>query len=163
MHGDDSINDECDTPITSPENHDDSFAAELRDLELRLEQLELEQRSLRIQIQRARLRRVEHNTGTPSTPPTTRSRPQQPSVHCSPTPGQTPSHSGTSDGRRSSPLPASPVPDRHTSHRTPLREPPEYRTPQAGDRLDATGQVLRVGDEVSFLATQYTAGGTASI
>ena len=116
MHGDNSSNDESsllssDTPITPPENHDDSFSAELRDLELRLEQLELEQRSLRIQLQRARLRRVEHNTGTPSTPPTTRSRPQQPSVRCSPTPGRTPCHSGTSDGRRSNPLPASPVPD----------------------------------------------------
>ena len=41
-------------------------------------------------------------------------------------------------------------------------ESPEYRTPQAGDRLDATGQVLRIGDEVSFLATQYTAEGTAT-
>ena len=125
--------------------------------------MELEQRSLRIQLQRAHLRRVEHNTGTPSTPPTTCSWPQQPSVRCSPTPGRMPCHSGTSDGRRSNPLPASPALDRHTSHRTPPREPPEYRTPQAGDRLDATGQVLRIGDEVSFLATQYTAGGTATI
>ena len=32
-----------------------------------------------------------------------------------------------------------------------------------GDRLDATGQVLHIGDEVSFLATQYTTGGTATI
>ena len=87
-------------------------------------------------------------------PPTTRSRPQQPSVRGPPTPGQSPCHPGTSDERPSSPLSASPVPDRHTSHRTPPREPPEYRTPQAGDRLDGTGQVLRVGDEVSFLATQ---------
>ena len=102
MHGNDSNNDKSsllssDTPITPPENHDDSFAAELRDLELRLEQLELEQRSLRIQLQRARLRRVEHNTGTLSTPPTRRSRPQQLSIRCLPTPGRTPCHSRTSD------------------------------------------------------------------
>ena len=50
-----------------------------------------------------------------------------------------------------------------TSQRTPQQEPLEYRTPRAGDRLDATGQALRVGDEVSFLATQYTTGGTAII
>ena len=103
MHGDANNNDESsllssDTPITPPENHDNLFAAELRDLELRLEQLELEQCSLRIQLQRARLRRVEHNTGTPSTPPTTRPLPQQPSIRCSPTPRRTPCHSGTSDG-----------------------------------------------------------------
>ena len=35
--------------------------------------------------------------------------------------------------------------------------------PQVGDQLDATGQVLRIGDKVSFLATQYTTGGTATI
>ena len=142
------------------------FAAELRDLELRLEQLELEQRSLRIQLQRARLRRAEHNTGTPSTPPTTRSRPQQTSVCHSPTPGRTLCHSGTANGRRDNLLPASQTPDRHISHqyRTAQVQPPEQRTPQAGDRLDGTGhQVLRIGDEVSFLATNYTTGGTATI
>ena len=165
MHSDDSTNGEFDTPTTAPENetHDDSFAAELCDLELRLEQLELEQRSLRIQIQRARLRRVEHNTGTPSSPPTTRSRPQQPSVRGPPTPGRTPCHPGACDERPSSTLPATSLPDRLISQGIPQQEPLEYRTPRAGDRLDATGQVLRVGDEVSFLATQYTAGGTAII
>ena len=165
MHSDDSTNGEFDTPTTAPENetHDDSFAAELRDLELRLEQLELEQRSLRIQIQRARLRRVEHNTGTPSSPPTTRSRPQQPSVRGPPTPGRTPCHPGAYDEQPSSALPATPLPDRLISQGIPQQEPLEHRTPRAGDRLDATGQVLHVGDEVSFLATQYTAGGTAII
>ena len=165
MHSDDSTNGEFDTPTTAPENetHDDSFAAELRDLELRLEQLELEQRSLRIQIQRARLRRVEHNTGTPPSPTTTRSRPQQPSVRGPLTPGRTPSHLGACDERSSSTLPATPLPDRLTSQGIPQQEPLEDCTPRAGDRLDAAGHVLRVGDEVSFLATQYTAGGTAII
>ena len=65
MQGDDSSNDESlsvpsDT-TTPPGNQDNrAFAAELRDLELRLEQLELEQRSLRIQLQCARLRHTEH-------------------------------------------------------------------------------------------------------
>ena len=77
MQGDDNNNNDsyslpADT-TTRPANHDDDmFAAELRDLELQLEQLELEQRSLRIQLQRARLRYVEH-TKAPSmqsmTPP----------------------------------------------------------------------------------------------
>ena len=125
MHSDDSTNGEFDTPTTAPENetHDDSFAAELRDLELRLEQLELEQRSLRIQIQRARLRRVEHNTGTPSSPPTTRSRPQQPSVRGPLTPGRTPCHPGACDERPSSTLSATPLPDRLTSQGIPQQGP----------------------------------------
>ena len=101
MQGDDRSNDSFsllsgDTTTTTPENHDDVFAADLRDLELRLEQLELEQRSLRIQLQRARLRRAEHTTTTTSTPPS--SRPQQTSVHHSATPGRTPCRSGTVDG-----------------------------------------------------------------
>ena len=103
MQGDDRSNDGSsllsgDTTTTPPEKHDDMFAAELRDLQLRLEQLELEQRSLRIQLQRARLRRAEHTTTTPSTPPTTRLRPQQTSVHHSPTPGRTLCRSGAVDG-----------------------------------------------------------------
>ena len=40
---------------------------------------------------------------------------------------------------------------------------PDPRTPQAGDRLDATGQVLRVGDTVSFHTTSYTTGGTGTV
>ena len=57
------------------------------------------------------------------------------------------------------------IPERHTSHQWSSAQPQlqEQRTPQAGDRLDATGQALRVGDEVSFLATNYTAGGTTII
>ena len=75
MQGDDSSNDDsyslpADT-TTRPANHDaDVVAAELRDLELRLEQLELEQRSLRIQLQCTCLRNAEHTTA-PSTPSTT--------------------------------------------------------------------------------------------
>ena len=61
--------------------------------------------------------------------------------------------------------PTAQAPERHTSHppaagRT---ETPHLRTPQAGDRLDATGQVLRVGNEVSFHATSYTGGGTGTV
>ena len=102
MQGDNRSNDSSsfswgDTTTTPPENHDDTFAAGLRDSELRIEQLELEQRSLRIQIQRARLRRVEHTTTTPSTPPTTRSQPQHTSVRNSVTPGRAPCRSGTGD------------------------------------------------------------------
>ena len=105
MQGDDRSNDDSsllsgDTTTTPPENHGDVFAAELRDLELRLEQLELEQRSLQTQLQRARLRHAEHTTATPSTPPTTRSRPLQTSFRHSPTPGWTPCHSGAVNGQR---------------------------------------------------------------
>ena len=175
MQGDDSSNDGSfsvpTNTTTPPESHNNgAFAAELRDLELRLEQLELEQRSLRIQLQRARLRHAEHTT-TPSTPPTTPPRQQEPSVRPSPTPGR-PASSGTFDGRRNNPYlrpltatlgrdPTTPPPEEHTSHPPTTRQPEasDFRTPQAGDRLDATGQVLRVGDEVSFHATSYTTGG----
>ena len=186
MQGDDRSNDGSsllsgDTTTTPPKNHDNMFAAELHDLELRLEQLELEQRSLRIQLQRARLHRAEHTTTTPSAPPTTRSWPQQTSVRHSPTPGRTPCCSGAVDGRRSNPVPVAQAPENHTSHsnQVPVAQAPgqhtshqfpaaqvqtpEQRTPQVGDHLDATGQVLRIGDEVSFLTTNYTAGGTATI
>ena len=116
MQGDDRSNDDSsllsgDTTTTPPENHDDVFAAELRDLELRLEQLELEQRSLQIQLQRARLRHAEHTTATLSTPPTTHSRPQQTSIRHSPTPRWTPCHSGAVDGRRSNPVPVTQAPE----------------------------------------------------
>ena len=179
MQGDDSSNDNsyslpADT-TTLPANHDDNvFAAEFRDLELRLEQLELEQRSLRIKLQRARLRYAEHTTA-PSTPSTTPPRQQQPSVHPSPTPGQA-TCPKTFDRRRNNPYlrpiaatssraPTTQAPVRHTSHPLPAGRTgtPHLRTPQAGDRLDATGQVLRVGDEVSFHATSYTAGGTGTV
>ena len=82
----------------------------------------------------------------------------------------------TFDGRRnnaylrpiaatSSHAPTAQAPERHTSHLQPAgrTETPDLRTPQAGDRLDATGQVLHVGDEVSFHATSYTAGGTGTV
>ena len=84
MQGDDSSNEDsfsvpADT-TTPPENHDnDAFAAELQDLELRLEQLELEQRSLRIHLQHARLRHAGHIT-TPSTTPTTSEPSARPST-----------------------------------------------------------------------------------
>ena len=106
MQGDDSSNDDsyslpADT-TTLPANHDDAvFTAELRDLELWLEHLELEQRSLRIQLQRARLRYAEHTTA-PSTPSTTPPWQQQPSVHPSPTPGRS-TCPRTFDGRRNNP------------------------------------------------------------
>ena len=74
------------TPASLEIHNNDGFAAELRDLELRLEQLELEQRSLRIQLQRARLRSAERNTALSSAPPTTHLRQQQPSVRPTPTP-----------------------------------------------------------------------------
>ena len=104
MQGDDRSNDDSsllsgDTTTTQPKNHDDVFAAELRDLELRLEQLELEQRSLRIQLQCARLCHVEHTTATPSMPPMTHSQPLQTSVRHSPTPRRTPCHSGAVNGQ----------------------------------------------------------------
>ena len=160
---------------TPPGNQDNrAFAAELWDLELRLEQLELEQCSLRIQLQRARLRHTEHTTTSP-TPPTTPPRPQQPSVRPSPTPGR-PVSSETLGGRCTNPYlrPLATTPDRnlttltpesYTSHPPPTHRPtaPDSCTPQAGDRLDATGQVLRVGDEVSFLTTNYTTGGVGTI
>ena len=159
------------TPVSIEFHSDDGFAAELWDLELQLEQLELEQCSLRIQLQRARLRSAERNTVPSSAPPTTHLRQQQPSVRPTPTPGRSLGHAGHNNPY------ARPV--RTTSHRatdahTPKRysshqfhptqtQAPEHRTPQAGDHLDATGQVLRVGDKVSFLATNYTAGGTATV
>ena len=179
MQGDDSSNDESlsvpSNTTTPPQNQDNrAFAAELRDLELRLEQLELEQRSLRIQLQRARLRHAEHTTTSP-TPPTTPPRPQQPSARPSPTPGR-PVSSGTLGGRRTNPYlrplattpgrdPTTLTPESYTSHPPPTHRPtaPDLRTPQAGDRLDATGQVLRVGDEVSFHATSYTTGAVGTV
>ena len=139
-----------------------------------MEQLELEQRSLRIQLQRARLRHAEHTT-TPLTQPTTPPQQQEPSVRPSPTPGR-PASSGTFGGRRNNPYlrpltttsgrdPTTPPPEQHTLHPPPTRRPEasDFRTPQAGDRLDATGQVLRVGDEVSFHATSYTTGGIGTV
>ena len=78
------------TPVSIEIHSDDGFAAELRDLELRLEQLELEQRSLRIQLQRARLHSAERNTASSSAPPATHLRQQQPSVRPTPTPGRSP-------------------------------------------------------------------------
>ena len=121
--------------------------------------------SCSVQLQHAHLLHAEHPTTTPSTPPTTCTQPQQTSVCHSPTPGRTPCHSGAVDGRYSNPVPIAQAPERHTSHQFPAAQAqaPEQSTPQAGDRLDATGQVLRIGDEVSFLATNYTAGGTATI
>ena len=176
MQGDDSSNDESlsvpsdtTTPLGNQGNR--AFAAELRDLELRLEQLELEQRSLCIQLQRARLRHTEHTTTSPTTPP----RQQQPSARPSPTPGR-PMSSETLGGRRTNPYlrPLATTPGRnlptltlesYTSHPPLTHRPtaPDPRTPQAGDRLDAMGQVLRVGDEVSFHATNYTTGGVGTI
>ena len=125
MQGDDSTNDESfsvpPNTTTPPESHDDgTFAAELRDVELRLEQLELEQRSLRIQLQRARLRHAEHTT-TPSTPPTAPPRQQEPSVRPSPIPGR-PTSSGTFDGRRNNPYLRPPT---ATSGRDPTAPSPE--------------------------------------
>ena len=175
MQGDDSSNeDPFSVPAdatTPPENHDnDAFAAELQDLELRLEQLELEQCSLRIHLQGARLRHAGHIT-TPSTPPTT----SEPSARPSPTPERSTS-SEHFNGRHNNPYLRPPTavssrttiarpPEHYTSHPTLTRrtEAPDPRTPQAGDRLDATGQVLRVGDTVSFLATNYTTGGTGTM
>ena len=179
MQGDDSSNDESFSvpphTTTPPESQNDgAFAAEVCDLELRLEQLELEQRSLRIQLQRARLRHAEHTT-TPPTPPAAPPQQQEPSVRPSPTPGR-PVSSGTFGGRRNNPYlrplattsgrdPTTPPPRPYTSHPPPTHRPevPDFRTPQAGDRLDATGQVLRVGDEVSFHATSYTTGGIGTV
>ena len=179
MQGDDSSNDESfsvpPNTTTPPEsNNNGAFAAELRDLELWLEQLELEQRSLRIQLQRACLRHAEHTT-TPSTPPTTPPRQQEPSVRPSPTPGR-PASSGTFGGRCNNPYlrpltttlgrgPTAPPPEQYTLHPPPTRQPEasDFRTPQAGDHLDATGQVLCVGDEVSFHATSYTTGGIGTV
>ena len=179
MQGDDSSIDESlsvpPNTTTPPESQNNgAFAAELRDLELRLEQLELEQRSLRIQLQRTRLRHAEHTT-TPSTPSTTPPRQQEPSVRPSPTPGR-PTSSGTFDGRRNNPYlrpltttsgrdPTTSPLEPYMSHPPPTRRPEvsDFRTPQAGDRLDATGQVLCVGDEVSFHATSYTTGGIGTV
>ena len=179
MQGDDSSNDESlsvpSNTTTPPESRDNgAFAAELRDLELRLEQLELEQRSLRIQLQRARLRHAEP-TATSPTPSSTPPQQREPSVRPSPTPGR-PVSSGAPSGRRNNPYlrplattsgrdPTTPSLEPYTSrplppHRT---EVPDFRTPQAGDRLDATGQVLRIGDEVSFHTTSYTTGGVGTV
>ena len=175
MQGDDSSNeDSFSVPAdasTPPENHDDNtFAAELQDLELRLEQLELEQRSLRIQLQCARQRHAGHAT-TLSTPPTT----SEPSARPSPTPERSTS-SENFGGRRNNPYSRPPTavsshtttarpPEHPTSHPTLSRrmEAPHPRTPQAEDRLDVTGQVLRVGDTVGFHATNYTTGGTGTV
>ena len=177
MQGDDSSNDDslispADTTTipTRLETHsDDVFMAELRDLELRLEQLELEQQSLRIQLQRARLRSVERTTAPSSVPPTTHSRPQQPSGRLSPTPGRSPSHTGRNKfTSRHNPIAAR----YHCALTRPVHLTPaptiraqvlEQCTPQAGDHLDATDQVLRIGDEVSFLATNHTMGGTTTV
>ena len=179
MQGNDSSTDDsfslpadATTTPASLENHsDDEFAAELRDLELRLEQLELEQRSLRIQLQHARLRSAERNTAPSSAPPTTHPRQQQPSVRPTPTPGRSPCHAGRNNPylrpviTRSHRATTAHSPEQYSSHQFPPAQvqAPEHRTPQAGDRLDATGQVLRVGDKVSFLATNYTAGRTATV
>ena len=175
MQGDDSSNEDSFSvtadATTTPENtENDAFTAELQDLALRLEQLELEQRSLRIQLQRARLRHAGRNT-TPSSPLTT----AEPSAHPSPTPERSTSSENFNE-RRTNPYLRShtTVPSRTTiarppDHYTPQStfaqrpEAPESRTPQAGDRLDATGRVLRVGDTVSFLATNYTTGGTGTV
>ena len=179
MQGDDSSNDDSiaspgdatTTPTRLETHNDDGFEAELRDLELRLDQLELEQRSLRLQLQRARLRSAERSTAPSSAPPTTHSRPLPPSGRLSFTPERAPSHTGRNN-TESRPLDTlSPhgsttyPPDRCASHPPPTRQAQvvDQRTPQAGDRLDAIGQVLRVGDEVSFLATNYTRGGTATV
>ena len=158
------------TPASLEIHNDDAFAAELRDLELRLEQLELEQRSLRIQLQCARLRSAERNTAPSSAPPTTHPRQQQPSVHPTPMPGRSPCHAGHNNPYSRPVITTSHcattahLPERSLSHQFPpaQTQAPDHHTPQAGDRLDATGQVLRIGDEVSFLATNYTAGGTNS-
>ena len=175
MQGDDSSNEDsfsvtadATTPSENPEN--DAFTAELQELALRLEQLELEQRSLRIQLQRARLRHAGRNT-TPSTPPTT----AEPSARPSPTPERSTSSENFNE-RRTNPylrphmtVPSRTTiarpPDHYTPHPTLARRTgaPDSRTPQAGDRLDATGRVLHVGDTVSFLATNYTTGGTGTV
>ena len=179
MQGDDSSSDDsiaspanATTTPTRPETCNDAgFEAELRDLELRLEQLELEQCSLRLQLQRARLRSAGRTTAPSSTastaylcpaPPSdpspfTPKRAPSASVHNNPysRPAATPSQHGI----------ATHPPDRCASHPPSTRRDQEFdcRTPQAGDRLDAIGQVLRIGDEVSFLATNYTRGGTATV
>ena len=179
MQGDDSSNDDS---IASPtdattiplglETHSDNgFEAELRDLELRLEQLELEQRSLRLQLQRARLRSAERNTAASSAPSTAHSRPLPPSGRSPFTPERAPSNTGHNNpgARPAVTLSQHEItalsPDRCASHPPPIRwtQVVDQRTPQAGDRLDAIGQVLRIGDEVSFLATNYTKGGTATV
>ena len=124
MEGDDSSNeDSLSVPAdatTPPENHDDdAFAAELQDLELRLEQLELDQRSLRIQLQRARLRHAGYPT-TPSTPPTT----SEPSARPSPTPERSTS-SEHFDGQCNNPYLRPPT---VVSSRTTTTRPPEHHT-----------------------------------
>ena len=70
---------------------------------------------------------------------------------------------------QSRPHQVAPPPHKHQNdiHRTPppagRTETPHLCTPQAGDHLDATRQVLHVGDKVSFHATSYTAGGTGTV
>ena len=169
MQGDDSSNNESlsvpsDT-TTPPEGRDNgAFAAELRDLELRLEQLELEQRSLRIQLQRARLRHAEP-TATLPTPSSTPPQQREPSVRPSPTPGR-PVSSGVPSGRRNNPYlrplatatardPTTPSLEPYTSGPLPPQraEVPD-RTPQAGDRLDAAGQHRRQPREQTSQAGQ---------
>ena len=179
MQGDDSSNDDSiaspadatTIPIRLETHSDDVFEAELRDLELRLEQLELEQRSLRLQLQRARLRSVERTTAPSSAPSTTHSRPLLPSGRLSFTPKWAPSNTEHNNpgsrpvGTLSQQGITASSPDWCASHPPPTRRAQvlDQCTPQAGDRLDAIGQVLRVGDEVSFLATNYTRGGTATV
>ena len=179
MQGDDSSYDDsiaspvdATTTSTRVETHnDDAFEAQLRDIELRLEQLELEQRSLRLQLQRARLRSAERTTTPSSSPPTTHSRPLPPSGRSSRTPERASSHTGCNNPySRPAPTPlqhgtAAWSPDQCTSHPPPTQRAQvvEQRIPQAGGRLNAVGQVLRVGDEVSFLATNYTKGGTGIV
>ena len=179
MQGDDSSNDDS---IASPADattiptrletySDDVFEAELRDLELRLEQLELEQRSLRLQLQRARLRSAERTTAPSSAPSTTHSRPLPPSGRPPFTPERAPNNT-VHNNPGSRPIPTlsqygttASSPDWCAAHPFPTQraQVSDQRTPQVGDCLDTIGQVLRVGDEVSFLATNYTRGGTTTV
>ena len=61
--------------------------------------------------------------------------------------------------------PTAPPPEQYTLHPPPTHQPEasDFRTPQADDRLDATGQVLHVGDEVSFHATSHTTRGIGTV
>ena len=167
MQGDENSNDRFsllsgDAITMPPEDHDDMFTAEFHDLELRLEQLELEQRSLRIQLQRTCLRHVEHIAMPSATPSSTvHSQSQQTSVRHSSTPGRTLCLSGALGRQHNNPY--SHTGDTNAAHRVPAAQTPALCTPQAGNCLDATGQVLCVGDKVSFLAMNYTTGGTGIV